>query len=209
MILFRLKQILAFIITVLSSLSLSISLTIVSSPLIYSLAIPLLNLSEQSGLSSDQLNENFKVIIHYLLNPMIATLEMPYFSASSGGLIHFEEVKMLVQFNLILSVIGTICLLFIIRWIRQQNVLTFVGWFNYAVLLPVVIMFLIVVAFDQVFLIFHQILFNNDLWLFNPATDPVITVLPQELFMAYFFIAILIYEAIILLIKHMSFRRKA
>lgn len=50
--------------------------------------------------------------------------------------------------------------------------------------------------FDQFFILFHQILFRNDNWLFNPQTDPVIYILPPELFL----IAFLIGFALLLLV---------
>ena len=35
-------------------------------------------------------------------------------------------------------------------------------------------------------MIFHQIVFRNDYWIFNEATDPVITILPEAFFMHCF-----------------------
>ncbi|MGO4937347.1 TIGR01906 family membrane protein [Fundicoccus sp. Sow4_H7] len=207
MIQFRIKQVFAFILTVVAAFSISISLTIISSPLSYKLTIPLFGLTDKSGLSGDQLMENFQVIVNYLLNPTVSSLEMPYFPASEGGIVHFEEVKVLIQMNLILSLVGLGAIFLIIWWIRKQRIMTyFIQWFQIAVYFPLFLIFLIIVSFDQVFLLFHKILFNNDLWLFNPMTDPVINVLPQELFMIYFFIAILIYEVIILISRKISFR---
>lgn len=207
MIKFRIKQVFAFIVTVVGAFSISISLTIISSPLVYKLTIPLFGLTDKSELSADQLMENFQVIVNYLLNPTISSLEMPYFPASEGGIVHFEEVKVLIQMNLILSLVGLGAIFLVIWWIKKQRIMTyFKQWFQIAVYLPLFLIFLIIVSFDQVFLLFHKILFNNDLWLFNPMTDPVINVLPQELFMIYFFIAILIYEVIILISRKISFR---
>lgn len=207
MIKFRTKQVFAFIVTVVGAFSISISFTIISSPLVYKLTIPLFGLTDTSELSADQLMENFQVIVNYLLNPTISSLEMPYFPASEGGIVHFEEVKVLIQMNLILSLVGLGAIFLVIWWIKKQRIMTyFKQWFQIAVYFPLFLIFLIIVSFDQVFLLFHKILFNNDLWLFNPMTDPVINVLPQELFMIYFFIAILIYEVIILISRKISFR---
>ena len=83
MIKFRTKQVFAFIVTVVGAFSISISFTIISSPLVYKLTIPLFGLTDTSELSADQLMENFQVIVNYLLNPTISSLEMPYFPAST------------------------------------------------------------------------------------------------------------------------------
>lgn len=39
------------------------------------------------------------------------------------------------------------------------------------------------VSFDAAFTFFHEVLFTNDLWLLNPATDLLIRVCPSEMFM--------------------------
>ncbi len=38
------------------------------------------------------------------------------------------------------------------------------------------------VGFDRMFILFHQLLFTNDLWLMNPATDIMIRMFPGEFF---------------------------
>lgn len=36
--------------------------------------------------------------------------------------------------------------------------------------------------FNKYFFLFHEIFFNNDLWLLDPATDLMIRMLPEEFF---------------------------
>ena len=38
--------------------------------------------------------------------------------------------------------------------------------------------------FDAAFVFFHEMLFTNDLWLLNPATDLLIRICPSSMFMA-------------------------
>ena len=38
------------------------------------------------------------------------------------------------------------------------------------------------INFDKTFMIFHEIMFDNDYWIFDPLKDPVINILPQEFF---------------------------
>lgn len=52
-------------------------------------------------------------------------------------------------------------------------------------------------SFDYMFVLFHQILFNNEDWLFNPATDPIITVLTQDFFMYCFLFAFILLESML------------
>lgn len=202
MVIFYLKQFFATMLFIFTSLTLAISGVIVTSPIIYSLAIKWFDLSAVSGLSHEQLMENYNVLISYLVNPAIEALEMPYFSSSENGLFHFEEVKFLFLMCFVVAIVGVIASVVIILWIHKQKLQPWMGrWFIIAIAFPLILLFLIVVAFDQVFLLFHQILFRNDLWLFSPVTDPVITVLPESLFMILFVVAILIYEVIIYLTR--------
>lgn len=202
MVIFYLKQFFATMLFIFTSLTLAISGVIVTSPIIYSLAIKWFDLSAVSGLSHEQLMENYNVLISYLVNPAIEALEMPYFSSSENGLFHFEEVKFLFLMCFVVAIVGVIASVITILWIHKQKLQPWMGrWFIIAIAFPLILLFLIVVAFDQVFLLFHQILFRNDLWLFSPVTDPVITVLPESLFMILFVVAILIYEVIIYLTR--------
>lgn len=202
MVIFYLKQLFATMLFIFTSLTLAISGVIVTSPIIYSLAIKWFDLSAVSGLSHEQLMENYNVLISYLVNPAIEALEMPYFSSSENGLFHFEEVKFLFLMCFVVAIVGVIASVITILWIHKQKLQPWMGrWFIIAIAFPLILLFLIVVAFDQVFLLFHQILFRNDLWLFSPVTDPVITVLPESLFMILFVVAILIYEVIIYLTR--------
>ena len=42
---------------------------------------------------------------------------------------------------------------------------------------------MIALNWEKVFISFHELVFQNDYWLFDPVTDPVILVLPDEYFM--------------------------
>ena len=50
------------------------------------------------------------------------------------------------------------------------------------------------IGFDQFFVAFHEVLFCDNSWLFDPATDPIISVLPEQFFMHTFLIFLLVYE---------------
>ena len=42
---------------------------------------------------------------------------------------------------------------------------------------------IIATDFNQYFIIFHHIFFNNDLWMLNPDTDLLINIVPEPFFM--------------------------
>ena len=49
--------------------------------------------------------------------------------------------------------------------------------------LPAFLGFMVAVNWDYVFVTFHQLVFNNDYWLFDSSTDPIIDILPDGYFM--------------------------
>jgi integral membrane protein (TIGR01906 family) len=63
------------------------------------------------------------------------------------------------------------------------------------------------VGFDTFFIKFHELFFSNDDWLFNPATDPIINVLPEQFFM-YCFILFFILIEIFFLVPFLLGRRE-
>ena len=53
------------------------------------------------------------------------------------------------------------------------------------------------IGFEQFFTLFHQILFvGDDTWLFDPAKDPVILILPENFFLHAFLLFFCLYELI-------------
>lgn len=49
-------------------------------------------------------------------------------------------------------------------------------------LLPLVVGTIAFFFWDWLFVAFHQLVFRNDYWLFDPATDPIIDLLPDSYF---------------------------
>ena len=48
---------------------------------------------------------------------------------------------------------------------------------------PLLIAIPLMINFDRSFVVFHELFFDNDLWIFDPRTDPIIDYLPEALFM--------------------------
>lgn len=71
-----------------------------------------------------------------------------------------------------------------------------------------------VIDFNAVFVQFHHIFFDNDLWLFDPATDYMIRMLPEGLFydmvirIGLLFIGMLLVLFVISLIPRFVEKRK-
>ena len=95
---------------------------------------------------------------------------------SNYGEIHFKEVKDIFT---VLIMISIFFLVFSVSYIVVA----------------------IAIDFSKAFILFHKIIFNNDYWIFDPSTDPVINALPEELFMIYGLVILAIVIGVAVIIK--------
>lgn len=161
---------------------------------IYYFDVEHLQLEQQTGLSEEIIKKNYDTLIDYnLIASGVKELEFPSFSMSENGRTHFAEVKRIFVAIQYLMVVSGVFLL-IGLWgkigrgdygsLKLISILTFV--------VPVVLGILAVFCWEQFFTVFHRIFFRNDYWIFDPITDPVIYILPDEFF-AHCAAAILIF----------------
>ena len=180
-------------------LSLSILLTIYLAWFIYPLEISWLNLSNRVPFQPQTIQHNFNVLMDYLTNPLNQGLEMPDFPSSASGIHHFAVVKGL--FHLAQGVAIVTLPIFYLFW-KQVIQKGFLSLYRRGLLimlsLPLVLGLIgIFIGFEQFFTLFHQILFvGDDTWLFDPAKDPVILILPEDFFLHAFLLFFCLYELI-------------
>lgn len=179
-------------------IALSVTLTIF-------LAIPLFfgeifwdQLTDLVQMTAGKIWHNFLILMNYLINPLETKLSMPDFPSSASGLHHFAEVKNLFMLVFFLTII---LIPFTIRFIKENLSLVFHNALRVVILFPLAIGVIAwLIGFDQFFVAFHEVLFRDNSWLFDPATDPIISVLPEQFFMHSFLIFLLIYELIFFVI---------
>lgn len=171
-----------FLFTIIA-IAVALLVTINFKPLFY-YDIEHLGLVESSGFSEDVIRRNYDALIEYCSPFFTDELSFPDFAASESGLFHFEEVK--VIFNFIYTC-GLICLVIYIPigiYKLKKKSFSFIKVSAAtAVLLPAIAAALCAINFNKLFIRFHEIVFNNDDWLFNYKTDPVILILPEDFFM--------------------------
>lgn len=182
-------------------LSLAVLVAIYGAWLIYPLEVDWLKLTLQVTITKADLLKNFNVLMTYLANPLSHTLAMPDFPSSASGLKHFGDVKHL--FHLAQAVFILLAYPSWLFWKNsraEKSLFLHQRAFTLAAILPIVIAVVgLLIGFDQFFTLFHEMLFPGDSsWLFNPATDPIIWVLPEEYFMHCFIIFFVTYEALML-----------
>ena len=171
-----------FIFTILF-ISIGVVFTINFRPLYY-LDINLLHIEEDSGLTRDIIKENYDALIDYSSPFFKGDLAFPTLPSSENGLIHFAEVKdIFTDFYLLGAITLVIGIIIIIRKKNNKDISYLLVTAISAVVLPAILAAFLAIDFDRTFLLFHKLFFSNDYWLFDPAKDPVITILPDTFFM--------------------------
>ena len=176
-------SILLSLILTLTLISLAVVLTLACKPLYY-LDIHALHIPETTGYTISEIKANYDAVIDYSLSFGNAPLEFPTFPMSEGGRIHFEEVKNIFNLFKYIAIFGTLTgAAGILRQRRKQSY----GYLKLTdiltVALPAVIGATVALNWDWTFAAFHELAFNNDYWLFDPATDPIINILPDAYFL--------------------------
>ena len=191
-------------------LSLAILVTIYLAWILYPFEISWLNLTNRVHLKSDIIQYNFHILMDYLTNPFNPVLEMPDFPSSESGLHHFVVVKGL--FHLAQGIAIVTLPIFYLFW-KQVIQKGFLSLYRRGLLimlsLPLVLGLVgVFIGFEQFFTLFHQILFvGDDTWLFDPAKDPVILILPEDFFLHCFILFFVTYEILFGLFYFKSRRR--
>lgn len=141
-------------------------------------------IAQETGYSEETILANFQTLISYNELTSKDPLVFPDFPMSVTGEIHFEEVKVIFnRFEQTMIITGVIFLVGIIFMIRKR----LYQWLFYTGILsigiPTLLGIFVLSDWNRAFVLFHEIAFNNSYWLFDPRTDPIITILPDTFFL--------------------------
>jgi integral membrane protein (TIGR01906 family) len=161
---------------------------------IYYYDVVKLDLPKISKLSIEEIKSNYQYVINFVQNTS-EDFHLPTLPYSKEGKIHFEEVRNIfifldkLQFILFL----TIFIIFILN-IKYHNYIFLKYSAISLLLLPLICAIPFSLNFDKSFTAFHKLFFNNDYWLLDIKSDPIINIMPQEFFFhsAIFIITLLI-----------------
>ena len=196
----KLKYFFGYVAMFLLVLSASIAFTINFTPL-YSFDIDYLNIEQMTGLSKDIILDNYRILMQYLNLPWITELKMPDFPASESGLFHFYEVKQLFLLDYaILGVSAVVTGLFLRMVKKEQGYWRMMTPLRVMIAAPLAALAIIFMNFDRLFVAFHGVFFNNDAWIFDARTDPIILALPQDFFMHCFVLVFVLLELVLVLV---------
>ena len=154
----------------------------------YYLHISALDLPERSGYTTEEIREAYDEMLHFCLyGGDFGTGVLPW---SAEGEAHFADCARLFRLDFTVAGVsaGVLlgCLVLRRRGLRPARLLGR-GPLFWAGCVPLVLFAGVAgaaaVDFDRAFVVFHQLFFPGKTnWIFDPATDAIITVLPEVFF---------------------------
>lgn len=126
--------------------------------------------------------------LHMQIKSGDTALLTPYFN--DREIKHMEDVHSLFALADLLGNISLAIIIFFLIYLiffSKDNFYPTITCLKKSLLIMMGLLFILIVFisldFDQSFIKFHELFFDNDLWLLNPETDIMIRMLPQDFFM--------------------------
>ena len=201
---------------VLAIFLISISATfVINTPIFYSFEFNKNNIDEITQIPPDELMRASQQIREYFTNDeQYLNLEVYQNGVlrsiySEKEISHMKDVKFLIKGVYTLAIISLTMIVMTIVWgtaLKTNGFLSILvkllaSSAKYILITALILSVLSLLAFQQLFLIFHQISFANDLWILDPSKDYLIIMFPQNFFLeATLFIGLLILIECLILI---------
>jgi integral membrane protein (TIGR01906 family) len=137
-----------------------------------------------SGYAKEEIILNYNALMNWCMPWVNAKFALPTFPSSTNAIIHFEEVKAI--FNIVLAAgFFSAIPLFVLsyRAKKYKKCQRFIVAGSITLTIPVLLGSYVALDFNNAFVFFHEMVFRNELWIFDYKTDPVITILPEAYFM--------------------------
>ncbi len=204
------------VLTALVLLTAAIAVPILCRPFYY-LHIDLLQLEQSTGLTREEIKTAYDEMLDFCLGgESFSTGVLPW---SESGKSHFEDVRGLFLLDLRVLAASAVLLLVLLVWMRRTKRTPArllgrgPGFWAGAGLGGVFLLIggLAATDFYRAFVIFHTLFFpGKDNWLFDEATDAIITILPRTYFMdcAILILAVLILGCGVLIATDFRHRRR-
>jgi len=142
-----------------------------------------LDLVSSSGYSQDTIKRNYDYLIDYTLSLKNVEFSLPDLPSSKNAIIHFQDVKNLIQVIIKLNFVFSFLSLWGIIYITKTKKYEYFKMISVNIfVIPIFLSIPFAVNFSKSFEIFHKIFFRNDYWLFDARYDPIITILPETFF---------------------------
>ena len=143
-----------------------------------------MNLSTNTGYSEEEIMANYNALIDYCSPFFKGELKFPTLPSSQSAISHFVEVKdIFVLFFSLVPITGVLLFGIILYKHKKRDYSYLFTSSITCIVLPALVGLACMINFDKTFVLFHRLVFNNDDWLFDPNTDPIILLLPEQFFM--------------------------
>jgi len=170
-------------------LTTAITVTIFASYGLFAFDIRYYNLDQLVDMDYGTVMKNYAQMMDYLINPFNWQFHLSNFGSSAAGRLHFQDCKKLFLLNFVVF-LGTGAIVAKFHKVRAHFNKIFL-WIGIGGIILAILMLL---NFDEFFVIFHEVLFRNSDWLFDPNKDPVINILPEDFFTQCFILFFIIFE---------------
>ncbi|MEG0832559.1 MAG: TIGR01906 family membrane protein [Oscillospiraceae bacterium] len=156
-----------------------------TSDFLYRYDVDSLNISGISGLSKEDILENYSAVMSFLSPFSNEPFDLPSLAYSEAGAFHFEECRTIFRAVYIAGAIGLCAATAVFFAVRKKPTYkkTLLASGIATLAIPAALLCAVAIDFNKAFVLFHKLFFNNDYWIFSEKTDPVITILPQGFFM--------------------------
>ena len=156
---------------------------IVRSSLIYDYNISTYSIEKRTSLSLEKIKEINLEIRSYFFNEK-ELLDIDIYSDKE--ILHMKDVKSVMNFIFDLGKILSIvfCILAFVLYSYFKVYIYKLIFYSLSLFLSIM-MFLgtsFLLFFQELFIIFHEIAFNNDLWILNPKKDYLLMMYPEDFF---------------------------
>ena len=154
------------------------------------------------GVTSSQLMGDYLRLIYYLQSPWVNQLSFHFLAISKSALEHFSSVRHLILSNELVSLFSWGIIAFIQKKEKKRNqLLMLISLINYVSVALLIFVSLLAVNFNSAFIKFHQLIFRQNNWVFNPKTDPIILAMPSDFFLKLFCLCLLFSLIILYLLR--------
>lgn len=176
------------VLAALALLTVSIAAPILCRPFYYAHIAPL-KLEERTGLTEHEIKTAFDEMLDYCLGA--EEFSTGVLRWSEEGKAHFTDVRglFLLDLRVMVESLGLLVILALVaRWKKLRPARPLGRGFGFWAGASLGAAFLLVgglaaLDFDRAFVVFHALFFpGKDNWLFDPSTDQIINILPQEFF---------------------------
>ncbi|WP_241559489.1 TIGR01906 family membrane protein [Lacticaseibacillus hulanensis] len=192
----RASHVLAFWLFLISA---TIFVVTLLSLIFFPIAVHVQHLADIAGMSAGKVYHNYVQLMAYLYNPFSGdVVHLDNFIVSGSGARHFADVRNLFVFDIVVMLVTAWPTLRYLRQLTQKHErYELVGQAQWGILVSLTLVFAMALNFNAFFIAFHKVLFRNNDWLFDPRTDPIINVLPEDFFAICFVLGFAMFLAVL------------